>query len=178
MKRMANVIVLPGMDFSDAGLGKIENTSVLISESSTAGFLTKLGTPTANAAWGQRVKFTDLTDIPEGTTYILGYTNMFSDSADNFYPCICYYDSEGASLGTAYNEFTLAPISKTETGTFTTGGAAGSTMKVKAGYVKSKIPTGAAKVRFQWFYKATNISGIDADVLISESGPELVWNKD
>lgn len=178
MIRMGNVIVLPGMDFSDAGMGKIKNTPITISVSSTAGFLTKVGKPTANAAWGQRVKFTDLTDIPEGATYILGAINMFSDSADNFYPCICYYDSEGVTLGQSYNEFTLTPISKTETGTFKTGGSAGTTMKVKAGYVKSKIPTGAAKARFQWFYEAANISGIDAEVLISESGPELVWNKD
>ena len=172
MEKIKNVLILQGMDFSDAGLGKIKNTPVEYAISSTKGFITNGGAVTSNTTWGARVNLTDLINIPSGAKFILGVTNLFSASGSDFLPCVCFYDSNGTALGSTFNVFELNPVIIESNGIIT---SSSTSMKVKKGYLKAKIPSGAAKARIQWFYMPTGITGIDNKALIEENGPSLVW---
>jgi len=172
MEKIKNVLVLQGTDFSDAGLGKIENTVVAYSISSTYGFIANGGAVTTNSTWGARVNLSDLINIPSGASRILGVTNLFSASGSDFLPCVCWYDSNGDALGSSVNVFELNPTIKESAGTIT---SSSTSMKVKKGYLNAKIPSGAAKARIQWFFMPKGITGIDDSALIDKNGPSLVW---
>lgn len=166
MKKVLNVIVLPGMDFSDSGLGQLNSQNMDIAVSADKGFLANTGAFTANATWGRRVRVSDYIDIPSGATSVFGITNLFNaGGVGNYLPGVCFYDSSNNPLGQAYNIRTLSPAIKTETGTMPSN----STMEVSIGYINAQIPSGAAKVRLQWFFDPYDYVGLTTDVLISDT---------